>query len=205
MSEEQGNPAVEETTPEEGSLSPSEIRNHDLFKNVVREKDAKLQAALAELNEIKSKREAEAKAKEIAAKEEQGQFAEVKAQLIAENERIKSEYESRMTQLKLETALAREGADEYFTTWAISNYESGVDVSEYVDALKADEKHSMRFNLNQIAEPGNPPPSGAMPAARSPGNWAQTKQDLSSRDPSIREAADQRVRAHMEKHGKLPW
>lgn len=204
MSDEKTGNQTEATEQSTDGLSPSEIRNHDFFKNVVREKDTKLNQALEELSQLRNQQEEEARQKELKEKEAAGEYEQITAQLKAEKESLQQKYDSDVRTLKLENALTREGADEYFTSWAIQNFQ-GNNIEEYVEALKSDEKHSQRFALNQMVEPGNPPPTAAVPASRSPGNWSQVKQDLRSKDPATRENADTMIRSYMEKHNKLPW
>lgn len=205
MSEQQPEETTAAELPQgEDGLSPSEIRNHDFFKNVMKEKDSELRKTAEELNKLRERLDTEAKQKEIKEKEEQGKYHEIVAQLQAEKETVQQELQKQITTLKLETALAREGADEYFSSWAIQNYQ-GNDVAEYIESLKSDEKHAQRFNLLSHVEQGNPPPNAAMPASRSSGSWAQTKAELTSKDAGIRNAAHQRVKDYMDKTGKSPW
>lgn len=193
-----------EQKPEGEGIAVSEIRNHEFFKKILGEKDSKLKEVLSELESMKSKAEEEARQKELLKKEEEGKYEEIKSSLMAENETLRKKYETEMTQLKLENALARSGADEYFTTWAIHNY-SGGDIGEYIDGLKKDEKHSARFNLNQVpVDPLNPEPSATVPASRGPNNWTQIKAELKSGDPVKARNAGKAIQEYYLREGKLP-
>lgn len=191
-----------ETTPESG-VSAAEIRNHDLFKKIIGEKDGQLKQALSELESLKSRVEEQASKEELLKKEEAGKYEEIKSTLMAENESLKKRYERDITNLKLENALARAGADEYFSEWAKQKYTGG-DIDEYIEVLKADEKHASRFNLSQVSEPTNPPPSGSVPASRGSSNWTQIKAALNGRDPVAAKEASKQIQDYYLREGRMP-
>lgn len=204
MTEEQGSAQAVEQSDAGEILNPTDVRASDTFRKVVGNLSDENRALKAQLEEIQSKLAEDSKAKEIKAKEEAGRYEEVTAQLKAENAALTKKFEREMTTLKLENALVMAGADEYFSAWAKSNFPGG-DIGEYVESLKADEKHSQRFNLGMNAPEKQPEPSGAYPASSNSTNWAQVKQDLQSRDPIVRDTADRKVWAFMEKHNKSPF
>jgi len=195
--------SVEENQADEG-ISASDVRNHKVFKSALGSLTEENQTLKMQLTEIQNKLAEDAKAKDIRAKEEQGRYEEVTAQLKAENESLMTKYQRDINELKLENALVMAGADEYFAAWAKQNY-SGEDISDYVNGLKSDEKHSQRFNLGANVQESHPQPFGASPAGSNSTNWAQVKQDLQSRDPAVRDTADRKVLAYMEKHNKSPF
>lgn len=183
------------------TVSASEVRNHDLFRKVVGEKDAALKEALSQIATYEAQAAEAAREKELKEKEAAGEYKSAMEQLKAENKAIAEKYQKQITDLKLETELTKRGANEYFTHWAKSVYDGQTDISQYVEQLAAHEKHAAQFQTSTA----QPPPAPGIPAQRSSSDGAQLRADLASRDPAVRAAANQKVMEHMNRTGKLPW
>jgi peptide subunit release factor RF-3 len=184
------------------AVSPSDVRKSDLFL-----KQAKLTndyKAKLEAYEAREKQAEDERNKKVL--EETGNYQQLLKQKEEEINNLRVSHMRDIAKEKLNNALLAKGLNHPVAIKsAINDYDfsQGLDgIGEYVESLTQSADYSIFFGQETK---GITSPASVSAAKSSTINWAQTKADLSSRDPAKRKAADLAIQDYMAKHnGELP-
>jgi hypothetical protein len=196
MVDEKDDVVVEEVK----EIDSSVVRNHTLFQ-----KQTKLNSELKEkLAQYEAKEKNAEQERQMKLLEETGNFKILLEQKDAELKAYKDNIQKELTKERLSNALLQAGVSHPLALkLAVSEFDSSVDIAEYVSTIMQSEDYKVFFNSNEPA--GNKGPSPVSPAKNSSVSWDQVKKDITSPSPQKQKIADQMVLDYMAKHNKMPW
>lgn len=195
MVDEKDDVVVEEVK----EIDSSVVRNHTLFQ-----KQTKLNSELKEkLAQYEAKEKNAEQERQMKLLEETGNFKILLEQKDAELKAYKDNIQKELTKERLSNALLQAGVSHPLALkLAVSEFDSSVDIAEYVSTIIQSEDYKVFFSTEQL---GNKGPSPVSPSKHSPISWDQVRKDITSPSPQKQKIADQMVRDYMAKHNKMPW